>query len=232
MILETPEIAGVPDGETLILGRVEGVRGPEAAFATNVLDPVQVRAELRKFLEVHPELYQPWDGLVSLANRTDRASRLRRAELLLDEGRLDDASGVLQGIQRTDDTVRLLTGRAARLGGDLDAAASATAATARTAAADIERIRIAWAREDVDRARASLESFLAQHATAPEGAEAFYLRGILFHRAGDDDAALDTWRRGVRLHAPVDSLYGQVMELTRIRQNFELSDVMAGLEVH
>ena len=232
MILETPEIAGGPDGETLILGRVEGVRGPEAAFATNVLDPVQVRAELREFLEVHPELCQPWDGLVSLANRPDRASRLRRAELLLDEGRLDDASGVLQGIQRTDDTVRLLTGRTARLGGDLDAAASAIAATARTVVADIERIRIAWAREDVDRARASLESFLAQHATAPEGAEAFYLRGILFHRAGDDDAALDTWRRGVRLHASVDSLYGQVMELTRIRQNFELSDVMAGLEVH
>ncbi len=162
MILETPEIAGGPDVETLILGRVEGVRGPEAAFATNVLDPVEVRAELRKFLEVHPGLYQPWDGLMSLANRTDRAARLRRAELLLDEARIDDASDLLKGIQCADDAVRLLTARAARMGGDLDAAASAIAATARTAAADIERVRIAWAREDVDRAgRASSRSWLS-----------------------------------------------------------------------
>ncbi len=227
IILETPELLRGPQIEFKVLGRIDGLRGPEAALETHVLEPAHITLELQTFLTDHPELYHPWPELEQLEERTDPEGRLRRAELLLDEGRVDEAAAILADLEPERDDLRILAARAARLHGEWAAAASTIEAAASSPARDIERIRIAWAQGDMDRAQRWLDDFLAHRAESPEGAEAYYLRGILQHRAGDDDAAIETWKRGIAQHPPTESLFGQKMHLTHIRQNFELAGVVA-----
>ena len=95
IILETSELAGGPTVESVILGRIPGLRGPRAARHTGVLDPRYAKRELVKFLGRHPELDQAWPEMARLKDATDADSRLRYAELLLDEGATDQAVAIL-----------------------------------------------------------------------------------------------------------------------------------------
>ncbi len=221
IILETPELAGGPAVETTILGNVEGLRGPEAAKATHVLEPDNARRALRSFLAQHRDLYHPWPELIELERNTDAASRMKYAELLLDEGEIERATAVIDELEETPEAA-LLEARAYRMGSDWSGASATLERAGSGAEIDLERIRLAYAQGDRPRASRLLDAFLANRAESSGAGEAFYLRGWLHHRAGEDQQALDVWQRGLALHPPDTSLFSQKSHLTLIRKNWSI----------
>lgn len=221
MLLETPELPGGPPVETVVLGRIDGVRGVEAALKTNVLEPENARREILAFLAKHPELRRPWPPLERLKDATDPASLLERASLLLDEGAVDEAMTMLDR-PGLPEAAALQRARAHRLRAEWDRAEGALAGAPAGRARDLEAIRLAFGRADDNRAARLADAFLGRHAEHPDAAEAFFLRGWLHHRAGDDDRAIEVWRRGLSLHPPTRSLFSQRAHLTLIRQNWDV----------
>jgi tetratricopeptide (TPR) repeat protein len=89
----------------------------------------------------------------------------------------------------------------------------------------IERVRVAYGRGDAARARDQLDAFLATHPDHADAGEAYFLRGWLHFRAGDEDAALATWQDGIGRHPVTESLFSQKAHMTLIRQNWSLDTV-------
>lgn len=222
MILETPEIPGGPPVETIVVGRIEGIRGVEAALKSDVLNPENVRRQLRAFLAKHPDLHHPWPALERLKGKADPASVAERAELLLEEGAIDEAAALLA---RADlpGRAQLLRARLHRMRKEWTDAERALAGLPASPEVALEQIRVAVGRGDQAKTVELLDAFLATSAEHPDAAEAFFLRGLLHHRAGADDKAVAVWRGGLALHPPTRSLFGQRIHLTLIRQNWELA---------
>ena len=227
-ILETPELGDDQPVDSITFGWSDGHRGPDAARNTYVLDPPFMKQELLKFLGRHPDLDRAWPELVRLEAARDAESRLRQAELWLDEGAGDRALGILDGLDAIDDPPAqsaLARARAYRLQTRWSEAEAVLASAPGGPEADIERVRVAYGRGDAARARDQLDAFLATHPDHADAAEAYFLSGWLHFRAGDEDAALATWQDGIGRHPVTESLFSQKAHLTLIRQNWSLDTV-------
>ena len=225
MILETPEIPGGSPVETLILGRIAGVRGPRAAKMTGVLDPQYAKRELVKFLARHPELDHAWPEIARVKDDVDPASRARHAELLLDEGRVDRALEILGETTAHLPEHAVLRGRAYRLQARWSDAAGPLDAAPHGPERHLEEARIAFGRGESARATELLDRFLEHHPDLDAADEAFYLRGWLHFEAGATEEALAVWRKGIELHPLAESFFSQKAQLTLIRQNWSLDTV-------
>lgn len=238
-ILETPELGDGQPVDSITFGWSDGHRGPDAARTTYVLDPPFMKQELLKFLGRHPDLDHTWPELARLEAARDAESRLRQAELWLDEGAADRALEILDGIDASnvinasnasnDSPARsaLARARAYRLQTRWSEADAVLASAPAGPATDIERVRVAYGRGDTARAHDQLDAFLATHPDHADAGEAYYLRGWLQFRAGDEDAALATWQDGIGRHPVTESLFSQKAHLTLIRQNWSLDTVVS-----
>lgn len=199
---------------------------PDVVFLktlSQVLEPENTRAELLSFLEEHPEFHQPWPELEELEGDSAPSSTTRRAELLLEEGRAGQA---LELLNATDlpERATLLRARAYRYLRRLDEAAAELERAPSSLVGSLEKIRLAYDRGDHSQAARSLDELLAQHGTNQKAAEAYYLRGWLYHLDGDDARAIEVWSEGIERHPPTSSLFSQKAYLTLIRANWELPD--------
>lgn len=212
IILETPEVSGGPKVDTVILGRI-----------SQVLELPNARREILRFLGSHREFYNAWPELARLADATDPESRIRRAELLIEQG---DAGAALELIPSPDRTPRTqrLRAHAFRLQRRWRQAAIVLASLPASAETDLERVRLAFDRQRDREAAALLDRWLASHADRPEGAEAYFMRGWLHHRAKDDERAAEIWQTGIERHPVTRSMYSQKARLTMIRLNWDLPD--------
>lgn len=224
-ILETPETADGPEVESITYGWSDGHDGPVAAENTHVLEPRFMKQEMLKFLGRHSQLDHEWPELARLKDATDPASRLRRAELLLDEGAADQALALLDAIPRPLSHTARARARALRQQKRWDEAAGALSSAPAGPTTKIEKARIAFERGDARLAEEVLNAFLARHPDHIDAAEAYYRRGWLHFRAGDDDAALEVWREGIARHPVTKSLFSQKAHLTLIRQNWSIDTV-------
>ena len=195
-----------------------------------VLDPKKVRLELLGFLDKHPELYQPLEEMVRLQSEDNPQSRLRLAELLLDEGRTAEALALVERPDSPPAASAVMKARAHRMDADYAEAAAALDTIALNApdkfAGDVkmERIRIAFEQKQDDEATALLDTFLDRNVPPALGAEAHWLRGWLHYRAGHAERAIDTWSQGIERYPPAKSLFSQKAYFTSIRLNWELPD--------
>ena len=231
-ILETPDVGDDERIESVTFGWSDGHRGPEAATNTDVLDPGFMKQELLKFLGRHPDLDHAWPELARLESTHDAESRLRQAELWLDEGAADRALNILDGIADPPARAAVASARAYRLQERWAEAAAALASSPTGPEADIERVRLAYGRGDTGQARDQLDAFLARHPDHAEAGEAYFLRGWLHFRAGDDEAALTTWQEGIARHPVTGSLFSQKAHMTLIRQNWSLDTVVRSDDEH
>lgn len=204
IILETPEDGSELEKETLILGKL-----------SQVLDPPAAREGMRKFLARHPAYRKPWPELEALSGKSDETSREKRAELLLDEGRAEEALELAP-------PVSLLRARALRMIGKHEEAEDLLDSLPVAPEVVMERARLAIARGRREEAAARLDALLSPRPSHAEAAEAYFERGWLFHLEGNDDLALETWTEGIRLFPPAASLFSQKARLTMIRENWEL----------
>ena len=224
-ILETPEIPGGPEVESITYGWSDGHDGPVAAENTHVLDPWFLQQEMIKFLGRHFHLDHEWPELARLKVATDSSSRLQRAELLLDEGAADQALEILDATSGLPARTALARARALRLQERWTDAVAALESAPAGPATDIEHARIAFERGDSAVAQDVLDAFLARYPDHVDAGEAHYLRGWLYFRAGDDGAALEVWRDGIARHPVTESLFSQKAYLTMIRQNWSIETV-------
>jgi tetratricopeptide (TPR) repeat protein len=212
ILLETPEIAGGPKVKTVILGRL-----------SQVLEVPNARKEIQKFLKAHREFQKPWPELAQVASATDPESRIKRAELLLDEGDVDAALRLIPSDDRTP-RAQLLRARAYRVRQRWNQATSALANLPASPEADLERVRLAFDRMQDRDATALLDRWLASNPDHPEADEAYFMRGWLSHRAKDDDRAVEIWQAGMKKHPLTQSLFSQKAQLTMIRLNWDLPE--------
>jgi hypothetical protein len=210
IILETPEIAGGPKTETIILGKLR-----------QVLEPGNTRREILKFLRDHPQFHQTWPDLAQLAAARDPESRIKRAQLLIEEG---DADAALRLIPAEDHTPRTqyLRARAFRIQQRWSHAARALDNLPASKEADLERARLAFDRQHDREAARLLDQWLASYADCPDAAEAYFMRGWIYHRAKNDGGATETWEAGIARHPVTRSLFSQKARLTMIRANWDL----------
>ena len=106
-----------------------------------------------------------------------------------------------------------------------DEAAAALGSAPAGPTTTIEKARIACDRGDSNLAQEVLDVFLARHPDHVDAAEAYYLRGWLYFRAGDENSALEVWREGIARHPVTESLFSQKAHLTLIRQNWSIDTV-------
>lgn len=224
-ILETPELGDGQPVDSITFGWSDGHRGPDAARTTYVLDPPFMKQELLKFLGRHPGLDHTWPELARLEAARDVESRLRQVELWLDEGAADRALDILDAINDLPAGSAVASARAYRLQARWAEADAALASAPAGPATDIERVRVAYGRGDAARARDQLDAFLATYPEHADAGEAYFLRGWLHFRAGDEAAALATWQDGIGRHPVTESLFSQKAHLTLIRQNWSLDTV-------
>ena len=216
IMMETPE--GV-EKDLVILDRL-GI----------VLDPKKVRLELLGFLDKHPELYQPLEEMVRLQSDDNPQSRLRLAELLLDEGRTAEALALVERPDSPPAASAVVKARAHRMDADYAEAAAALDTLAHNTPdkfagfVKMERIRIAFEQNQDDEAAALLDTFLDPNVPPALGAEAHWLRGWLHYRAGHEERAIDTWSQGIERYPPAKALFSQKAYFTTIRLNWELPD--------
>ena len=210
IILETPEIAGGPKVDTLILGTL-----------TLVLEPANTRQEILKFLKKHERFFHPWPELKALETAQDPASRVKRVGLLLAEGNAEAALSELEGVPAAPGAA-VLRARALRIAGRAAEARTALDTLGSDPESDMERIRLAVDRQEDDSAARMLDRFLVDHRDTPDAGEAYYLRGWLYHRAGLDARAIEIWYDGIARHPPTTSLFSQKARLTMIRSNWDL----------
>ena len=195
-----------------------------------VLDPKKVRLELLGFLDKHPELYHPLEEMVRLRSEDNPQSRLRLAELLLDEGQTAEALALIDRSDSLSAASAVMKARAHRMDADYTEAAAALDTLAHNTpdklAGDVkmERIRIAFEQNQEDEAAALLDTFLDRNVPPALGAEAHWLRGWLHYRAGHEERAIDTWSQGIDRYPPTKSLFSQKAYFTSIRLNWELPD--------
>ena len=214
ILFETPELAAGPKVETVVYGTL-----------SETLDPANAVAEARAFLTRHPEYYHPDTTLAELERATDPDSRVKYAERLLEEGETARAQTVLADSTRP--RAALLRSRALRMKKDWVAAAAALAAVPSSvsgAEIDMERIRLAYETEDTSRAVMLLDGYLSAHGPEDTDGEAHFLRGWLYHRAGQDDRAAAIWTAGTAQFPPTRALFSQKAHLTQIRMNWDLPD--------
>jgi tetratricopeptide (TPR) repeat protein len=218
IMMETPEAAGV-EKDLVILNRL-----------SVVLDAKKARLELLAFLDKHKDLYHPLPEMVRLESDDSHQSRLRRAELLLDEGRSAEALALLDRPDSPLAATALLTARAYRLEGKYAEAAAALDRLGDDAPdkfaedAKMERIRIAFEQGRNEEAAALLDKFMDRSVPPALGAEAQFLRGWLHHRAGNAERAIDVWSQGIDRYPPSKALYSQKAYFTMIRLNWDLPD--------
>lgn len=215
IILETPP--GQPTGQP-----ARQNDAPDVVFLktlSQVLEPENTLAALLAFLEKHPEFHQPWPELEGLDGDSDPSSRTRRAELLLEEGKAEQALELLRAPGLPERAV-LVRARAYHRLKRLDEAA----AELDRAPDSLEEIRLAYDRGQRKEAADALDELLSQHGSNLKAAEAYYLRGWLYHLEGDDARAIDVWSDGIERHPPTSSLFSQKAYLTLIRANWELPD--------
>lgn len=205
---------------------------PDVVFLktlSQVLEPETTRAELLSFLEVHPEFHQPWPELEELDGNSDPSSRTRRAELLVEEGKAEQALELLKapGLRKQGEQAKraaLIRASAYRYLERVDEAAAELDGAPETLEVSLERIRLAFDRGLHSQAAKALDELLSQHRSNPKAAEAYYLRGWLYHLEGDGDRAVEVWSDGIERHPPTSSLFSQKAYLTLIRANWELPD--------
>ena len=224
-ILETPEIADGPEVESITYGWSDGHDGPVAAENTHVLEPRFMKQEMLKFLGRYSQLDHEWPELAHLKDATDPVSRLRLAELLLDEGAADQALALLDAMPGPLTRTAEARARALRQQKRWDEAAAALSSAPTGPTTTIEEARIAFDRGDSNLAQEVLDAFLARHPDHVDAAEAYYLRGWLYFRAGDDNSALEVWREGIARHPVTEYLFSQKAHLTLIRQNWSIDTV-------
>lgn len=216
IMMETPELAGV-EKDLVILDRL-GI----------VLDPKKARLELLGFLEKHPELYQPFPEMARLESDDSHQSRLRRAELLLDEGRTAEALALLDRPDSPAAATALLRARAYRIDGKYAEAEAMLDRLTHDAPeklvedAGMERIRIAFDAGRNEEAAELLDKFMDRNVPPALDAEAHFLRGWLYHRAGNEERAIDVWSQGIERYPPPKALFSQKAYFTMIRLNWDL----------
>ncbi len=225
MILETPEIMNGPPVESVIFGRIEGMRGRKAAQTTGVLDPQFVKRELVKFLGQHPEYDRTWPTMAELKGAKDSDSVMRYVELLLDEGAVDRVLALLDNQSTSIVNSALLRSRAYRLQGQWSKALAALEGAPAGPDSDLERTRIAYKRGNIERAIPLLDQFIDHHPDHSHASEAFFMRGWLHFQANETDQALVVWRDGIARHPVTESIFSQKAQLTLIRQNWSLDTV-------
>ena len=215
IVLETPDSEG-SDGEVLVLKKLR-----------QVLEPKNTRQEILAFLDRHPELHQPWPELARLQDDTSHQARLRKAELLLEEGDTEQALALLQVSGLPKDAL-LLEAHAHRMMEQYDKAQALLDSLSDTAperlSVDIafERIRLAFARGNNEWAATELDQFLRPELPPALAAEAYWMRGWLHHLQGLDERAIDTWQLGLSKYALEKSLFSQKAYFTMIRMNWTL----------
>jgi hypothetical protein len=210
IILERPELPGGPAVETIILDKL-----------SQVLDTTNARKEILSFLARHPDLKQAVPEQALLESRPDAASKLRLAEMVLDEG---DAERALSLIPAGDTSERaaLARARAHRLRQGWTEAANALRGVAPSAGSDLELARLAFEQGRDPEAARRLDAWLQGHGGSLEAAEAYFMRGWVHHRTGDDERAADVWLEGIERHPPTRALFSQKARLTVIRMNWDL----------
>lgn len=212
ILFETPELPGGPKVDTVVHGTLR-----------ETLEPVNAIAEARAFLAKHPEYYHPDPTLAALSHAGDPDSRAKYAERLLEEGEVDKAQAALAGL--TLPRAALLNARALRLKQqwtEAAAALSAVPSSVPTREIEMERIRLAYESGDAERAAILLDRFLAVQAADDSNGEAHFLRGWLYHRAGNDDRAAAIWTASTAQFPPATALFSQKARLTQIRMNWDL----------
>ena len=218
IMIETPDIPGV-DKEVVKLDRL-----------SIVLEPKEARQEMLAFLEKHSELYQPWPELARLEKDDSHQSRLRRAELLLDEGQTLEALALLERPDSPPAVTALLRARAYRMDEKFDEAVAELEKLAHNTPAKLadkvtmERIRLAFDQGKDGEAATRLDDFLSRRVEPALAAEAHWLRGWLHYRAGHEERAIDVWDQGITRYPPHKALYSQKAYFTMIRLNWELPD--------
>lgn len=218
IMMETPELEGM-EKDLVILDRL-----------SLVLDPKKARLELLAFLEKHEELYQAYPEMARLASDDSHQSRLRQAELLLDEGRTAEALSLLDRPDSPLAATAILTSRAHRIDGKYSEAAAALDRLAGDTPdkfaeeAKMERIRIAFDAGRKEEAAELLDKFMDRDVPPALDAEAHFLRGWLHHRAGNAERAIDVWSQGIERYPPAKALYSQKAYFTMIRLNWDLPD--------
>jgi hypothetical protein len=186
-----------------------------------VLEPEVVLTELRSFLKANPGFHQPWPELADLEADPTPEARVRRAQLLLEEGDVEAAARLIDD-HVASARVSLLRARAHRLARRWAAAEAALAEAGSSPEAFMERIRLAADQGDWRQVEPLLDAYLGRHPDRPELAEVFFLRGWAHHAAGDDVRAEAVWMEGVERYPPPTSLFGQKSYLTLIRANWDL----------
>jgi len=149
--------------DSITYGWSDGHDGPVAAESTHVLEPRFMKQEILKFLGRHSQLDHEWPALAHLKDATDSASRLRRAELLLDEGAADQALALLDAIPRPLSHTARARARALRQQKRWDEAAAALRSAPAGPTTTIEEARIAFERGDSMLAQEVLDAFLTRH---------------------------------------------------------------------
>lgn len=168
---------------------------------SQVLDPDAALAEMRAFLARHKELHEE-----------PAVPPEERGVFLLEEGEAELALPLLP-------KKSVLRARALRMLHRHTEALEELEALEPTPEVQMERIRLALPRLE---AVPLLERFLALDSDHPEAAEAYYLRGALFHLEGKDEDALRIWKEGIERFPPPTSLFSQKAHLTLIRANWDL----------
>ncbi len=201
---------------------------PDVVFLktlSQVLEPENTRAALLSFLEKHPEFHRPWPELEKLSGDSDPSSRTRHAELLLEEGKAEQALELLRAPGLPERAV-LVRARAYRYLQRVEEAAAELNRAPKTLEMSLEEIRLAYDRGQRSEAAEALDELLSQHGGNLKVAEAYYLRGWLYHLEGDDERAIEVWSDGIERHPPKSSLFSQKAYLTLIRANWELPDTV------
>ncbi len=90
--------------------------------------------------------------------------------------------------------------------------------------AKMERIRIAFEQERNEEAAELLDKFLDRGVSPALAAEAHWLGGWLYYKAGNQGRAIDVWTQGIERYPPEKALYSQKAYFTMIRLNWELPD--------
>ena len=214
ILLETP--AGQPGQD----------EPPDVVFLktlSEVLEPKNTLAALISFLDAHPEFYQPWPELEELEKSSDPSSLTGQAEILLEEGRAEQALELLRTPDLPERAV-LIRARAYRYLDRFDEAATELDRAPRSLEVSIEKIRLAIDEGRHGEAAAGLDEILSQHGSNLKAAEAYYLRGWLYHLEGEEDRAIEVWSDGIERHPLASSLFSQKAFLTFIRKNWELPD--------